>query len=141
MSPILRSIGSVLLGLVVGFIVVLAVEFADYKLFPPPPGLNLLESSAQAMKDYETHAPLGAMVMVILGWGISTLLASWLTARFAPAPKMLHGMIVGIFLLGAGIANMLEFPHPLWFWICGVLVFLPAAYIGSRLAAGSGVNP
>lgn len=138
MASILRTIGSVVLGLVVGFVVVFAVEFADYKLFPPPPGLSLVDPSA--LKDYVAHAPLGAMAMVLVGWALSALVAAWATASVARGSKMTLGMIVGLFLLGTGIANMLEFPHPIWFWVIGVLEFLPAAYIGSRLAAGSGGN-
>ncbi|MCK6623004.1 MAG: hypothetical protein HUU32_18855 [Calditrichaceae bacterium] len=47
--------------------------------------------------------------------------------------RVLHGMIVGGIMLLAGIVNMAMIPHPLWFWVVGVLIFLPAAYLGARL--------
>jgi len=80
--------------------------------------------------------PLASLILVIVGWCLSALLGAWVAARIAHASKVLHGMIVGIFLLGAAITDLLEFPHPLWFWICGLLIFLPASYIGSGLALG-----
>ena len=136
MHPILRSILAVLAGIVVGFIVVAALEFLDTTLFPLPAGLDLHDTAA--IKQAMARAPLAALILVIVGWGISALLGSWVAARIARAPKVLHGMIVGIFLLGAAITDMLEFRHPVWFWICGLLIFLPASYIGSGLALGKG---
>jgi hypothetical protein len=136
MPPILRSILAVLAGIIVGFVVVAALEFLDTTLFPLPAGLDLHDTAA--MKQAMAHAPLAALILVLVGWGISALLGSWVAARIARAPKVLHGMIVGIFLLGAAITDMLEFPHPVWFWICGLLIFLPASYIGSGLALGKG---
>jgi len=134
--PILRSILAVLAGIVVGFMVVAAVEFVDTTLFPLPRGLDMRDTAA--MKQAMAHAPLAALILVIVGWGISALLGAWVAARIARAPRVLHGMIVGIFLLGAAITDMLEFPHPVWFWICGLLIFLPASYIGAGLALGKG---
>lgn len=34
----------------------------------------------------------------------------------------------------AGIINMVMIPHPVWFWILGIIVFLPSAYAGYRVA-------
>jgi hypothetical protein len=36
--------------------------------------------------------------------------------------------------MAAGIFNLVAIPHPLWFAILSVLVFLPAAYAGGLLA-------
>jgi membrane-associated protease RseP (regulator of RpoE activity) len=44
-------------------------------------------------------------------------------------------MILGLIFLGGAIINMREIHHPLWFWIVGVLIFLPSAYFGALLAA------
>jgi hypothetical protein len=132
MHPILRSIVSVLAGILVGFIVVAGVEFANAALFPLPAGLDLEDTAA--VKQALAHAPVASLILVIVGWCLSALLGAWVAARIAHASKVLHGMIVGIFLLGAAITDLLEFPHPLWFWICGLLIFLPASYIGSGLA-------
>ena len=132
MKSVLRSIGSVLLGFVVGTAVMLCVETLDHKIYPLPAGVDPRVPGAlsAAMK----IAPLGALLMVLVGWILGTLVGAWITARVAPPSKFQHGMIPGIFFLGAGIANNLSIPPPLWFWICGLAVFLPSAYIGTKLA-------
>jgi len=45
-----------------------------------------------------------------------------------------HALVLGGFLTLAGIANNLMVPPPLWFWIAGLVVLIPAAYAGARLA-------
>lgn len=47
---------------------------------------------------------------------------------------MRHGIILGVLLTLAGIANNLMLPPPLWFWIASLVVFIPAAYVDARLA-------
>jgi hypothetical protein len=41
---------------------------------------------------------------------------------------------LGVLLTLAGVANNLMLPPPLWFWIASLIVLLPAAYLGARLA-------
>jgi hypothetical protein len=39
----------------------------------------------------------------------------------------------------SGITNVISIPYPWWFTVAGILLFLPAAYAGARLATpGSG---
>jgi hypothetical protein len=43
-------------------------------------------------------------------------------------------MTVGVLVILAAVANMLMIPHPVWFWVVALLLFLPAAYLGGLLA-------
>ncbi len=45
-----------------------------------------------------------------------------------------HALILGGLLTLAGIANNLMLPPPAWFWLPTLLVFLPAAFAGARMA-------
>jgi hypothetical protein len=132
MKKILRSIGSVLLGFIVGTAIMLCVETLDHKIYPLPAGVD--PSVPGALSAAMKSAPIGVLLMVLGGWILGTLVGAWVTARIAPPSKLQHGMILGIFFLGAGIANMRSIPPPLWFWICGLVLFLPSAYVGSKLA-------
>ena len=56
-------------------------------------------------------------------------------AHRSPIP---HGLVLGVLFLAGGIVNMLLLPHPVWFWVLGVAVFLPSAYLGAKLGAAPG---
>jgi hypothetical protein len=133
-----RSILAVLMGVVVGGLLVAAVEFVSHLIYPPPPGLN--HSDVDALKGAMATAPAGALLLVLLAWALSSLGGGWLAASVARRSHTLHALIVGAILMAMGILNMLVIPHPPWFWLAALVLFLPAAYLGARLAR-PGVPP
>jgi hypothetical protein len=135
MRPVLRSVLAVVLGFVAASAVMMAVEtFNGHYLYPE------LGRAAEGMTDREAirsllaSAPVGAFLVVILGWTLGSLaggfVAAWI-ARRAPAG---HALVLGALLTLAGVANNLMVPPPGWFWMASLVVLIPAAYIGSRLA-------
>jgi hypothetical protein len=129
----LRSVGAVVAGVILGGGVVFAVELLGGMLFPMPPGLDL--NDPQALAVAMANAPLGALLFVLLAWAAGSLAGGWLAARLAGRAPHWHALIVGVLLLIAGIINLATLPHPLWFQVVSVLVFLPAAWLGGALGA------
>jgi hypothetical protein len=138
MTSALRSISAILMGFVTGFVIMVACEYANIKMFPLPDGTD--PGDTASMNAAMAAMPAKAMILVLVGWAVGTFGASYVAARFAQQLKFLHGMILGLIFLGGAIMNMREIHHPLWFWIVGVLVFFPAAYVGSS-AAVTGSSP
>jgi hypothetical protein len=131
----LRSIGAVVAGVVFGGILVAIVEYIGVLLFPLPAGVDPTDSEALAA--IADSIPVGAQLFVLLAWAVGALAGGWLAARLAPSQPLVHALIVGAVLMVLGIINLVSIPSPLWFWIVGLLLFLPAAYVGGRLASGA----
>jgi hypothetical protein len=131
----LRSIAAVLAGFIAASLVMMLVESINGRILYPE-----LARAAAGVKDREAMralfaaAPAGALLVVIGGWTLGSLLGGWLAARLAGRATTGHALTVGGLLLLAGLANNLMLPPPTWFWILSLAVFLPAAYAGSRLA-------
>lgn len=138
MVAVFRSILAVLLGLILAGVVIATVEATSHQIYPPPEGLNL--SDPEAALAVMSDVPTGALVFVLLAWILGSFTGGWLSARVADRAKTVHAFVVGGILMIAGILNMMIIPRPVWFWIAGLVVFLPFAYLG-RLVAGSGVPP
>lgn len=126
-----RSIVAVVLGIILGGIVVGLVEYVGHMIYPMPAGIDT--SNPESLKTYAANAPTGAKLFVILAWALGSLTGGWLAAFVARQSHTQLALIVGGVLMIFGIMNMLTIPSPLWFWIAGILVFLPAAYAGARL--------
>jgi hypothetical protein len=100
-----------------------------------------LGNAAEGVTDREkisamlATAPLGAFLVVIVGWIFGAVAGGWTAARLAAQAKPRHGLVLGALLTLAGVANNLMIPPPLWFWIASLVVLLPAAHFGARLAA------
>ena len=135
MISTLRSITAILVGFITGFVIIVGCEYANLRMFPFPESVNPADPAS--MNAALAAMPAKAMILILVGWAIGTFGASFVATRLAPQFKSLHGMIMGLIFLGGAIMNMREFHHPLWFWIVGILIFIPAAYIGSSLAMNS----
>ena len=129
---ILRSVLAVILGIVAAGLLIWVVEGVGHRVYPPPEGVDFHDP--QAVAAIMEEIPLGALLFVLLAWGVGTLAGGWLAALVAGRSATLYALIVGAVMLAGGIMNRVMIPHPVWFWILGVLVFLPAAWLGARLA-------
>jgi hypothetical protein len=135
MLSALRSIAAVVVGFIVASIIMMIIETINGRVLYPE-----LAKAAEGVTDRETirkllaTAPLGALVVVIVGWILGGVAGGWTTARLAGRAKSGHALVLGALLTLAGVANNLMIPPPLWFWIAGLVVLLPAAYLGARLA-------
>jgi hypothetical protein len=129
-----RSILAILLGAVLAGVVIFAVESAGHLVYPPPEGLDF--SDREAVRVFIAEAPAGALLLVLVAWAVGTFAGAWLAAWIAKRAQVLHALIIGVLFLAGAVVNMLMIPHPLWFWIPGVLLFLPSAAMGGLLAGG-----
>lgn len=136
MGKVLRSIFAVIGGMVISTFLILAVEAVGMMIFPPPPGTDM--TNPEVVKALMANAPAGVLLFVLLGWILGTFAGAWAAARIARRAPLAHGMVIGALGLAGAVANMLRIPHPAWFWVLGVAVFLPAAWLGARIAAAGG---
>jgi hypothetical protein len=135
MRSALRSIAAVVAGFIVASIVMMVFETINGRVLYPE-----LAKAAQGVTDREqirallAKAPLGALLVVIVGWILGGVAGGWTTARIAGRGTVRHGLVLGALLTLAGVANNLMIPPPLWFWVATFVVLMPAAYLGARLA-------
>jgi hypothetical protein len=132
MISALRSASAILVGFITGFVIIVGCEYANIRLFPLPQGID--PDDTAAMNAAMGAMPAKALILVLVGWAIGTIGASFMAARFATHFKSLHGLLMGLIFLGGAIMTMRQVHHPLWFWILGIVIFFPAAIVGSSLA-------
>lgn len=130
-----RKILAVVAGVILAGIVVYAVEAIGHQVYPPPAGLDM--KNMEAMKNYVATLPMGALLFVLLAYVLGSFAGGWLAAKIARSSQIHVPLTVGGVQLFFGLINLLMIPHPLWFAIAAVIVFLPAAFLGGKL----GVKP
>jgi hypothetical protein len=127
-----RGAMSLLVGCVAGGAIVLVVESFGHRLYPPPPGADFTtaEGRAAAM----AQAPARALWFVILAYALGALIGGALAVRIARSPSVMPAIVVGGVLMLGGLSNLVALPHPWWMTIATIVVFLPAAWAGGKLA-------
>ena len=122
----------VVAGIVVAWLVIVLSQLLSAALYPPPPGTDLTDPAVLA--DFINAAPVTAMGFVIAGYALAALLGGWVAARIARAHPHIAAMVVGGMVLLGVILNYTMIPHPTWMLVSGVLMPLPMAWLGARLA-------
>ena len=70
-----------------------------------------------------------------LAHALGTLVGAFIAAKLAANKHIKIGLLIGVFFLVGGIANIVMLPSPPWFTIVDlVFAYLPMAYLGATLS-------
>lgn len=124
----MKSILAVVAGILTGTLVIYMIESATRMLYPLPPDLDLQDRAA--MEILIKAMPVGALLMVLLAYAAGSFSGGMIAALIARNGKVKCSLITGLFFLVGGVFNFLAIPHPLWFAIISLVVYLPMAGLG-----------
>lgn len=126
-----RNILSVVVGLAIAIITFLIAETINASLHPTPANLDFKDSIA--VKTFYDNQPLTLWLFVLAGWIIGSLLCGLLIKMISKNENRKLPIIAGIILTLSAVANFFSFPHPTWFIVVGLLVFIPSTLLGHKL--------
>lgn len=121
-----KPIVGILFGLLLGFIVVYAIEAIGHLLFPVP-----FKVTIENLEEYAHQIPLGSMLMVLLAHFLGAAIAVFTCLKMSK--KRLPAFIVAGLFFSASVLNLLFIPHPTWFTIVDVVVIILGILIAFKL--------
>jgi hypothetical protein len=129
----LRPVLATIVGFVAASAVMVAVESLNGRVLYPELG-RLAEgmTDREAIRALFASAPAGALVVVLVGWVLGSAIGGYVAARIGQGARDRYGLTLGAIITLAGIANNLMVPPPVWFWIAGLVLPVPAALAGAR---------
>jgi hypothetical protein len=135
MNSALRGILAIVAGFVVACIIMVIVESINGHVLYPELGKQAqgVTDREQIRKIFE-GAPSGALLVVLFGWVVGSAVGALVATWIARSASTGHALFVGILVTLGAIANNLMLPPPMWFWVVGVILPIPAALMGGRLA-------
>jgi hypothetical protein len=149
----LRSLAAVIVGAIVTLVCIMIMETINGLLHPPPDGKGLMEFGEEmqkgtpAAKAWMQSIPIGAMVLLQIGWSIAGMIGGAVAAWIAGWARLLHAGIMGVFVLLMTITNLqqlkelLEYTHPDWLLVLALLLPLPLALLGGLIVARLSATP
>ncbi len=127
-----RKIWAVVLAIVAAFVTFTIVEMIGQIVYRAPADFN--PEDIEAVKAFIQNLPVGALLIVALGWVAGSFLAGFVEKTVSKTSGLMLPLIVGITLTIAAIVNFATLPHPTWFVILGLLIFIPVTLLGHRAA-------
>ena len=130
-----RTILGAALGLVTAFLTIMLIEYFGHMLYPPPPGLNPMDTAQMA--SILQSQPLPALLIVVAAWTLGAFEGGLVAALIAREQRPTLAALVPAVLVVAGVVGMIvQMPgHPMWMAVAGLLLPIPAALAGAKLAA------
>lgn len=123
----------VLVGLVVMYIAIAGIEYASHMLYPPPP--NLDPRNPAHLGSILAAAPVSALAMLVLAWSVGAFVGGYVAAKISRYWPRTAAIVVACFVLLGVVGMILIVPgHPQWVAIGGIVLPVPLALLGARLA-------
>ena len=132
MSPVVKNIVAMLVGLVAGGLINMALVTIGPMLVPPPAGVDMtdMDSLAQSM---HLMGPQH-FVFPFLAHALGTLAGAVIAYVMAGRNARLLALGIGVFFLLGGISAARMIPAPTWFIVVDlVFAYLPMAWLATVL--------
>jgi hypothetical protein len=127
----IRSALVLLSGVVVALLVVMLTDAVVGRAYPLPAGANF--SNPESLRQAIAALPVAAFVLLVVGWALAAGAGAYVAAHLATQARVIHGLIVALFMLVATVANLAKIPHPTWMWPAAIILIPIAGWAATRV--------
>jgi hypothetical protein len=128
MATAFRAIGATVAGLLLAFILVVAVEMFGAIVHPVPPDFG---GTTEEMCAHIERFPHWVLAVVVPAWAGTALVGTWIAGRLG---NRLCALVVGLLLLAALVSNIAMLPYATWFKAASVIAVASAVAAGVYLS-------
>ena len=129
---ILRNIGAVVIGVLIGGTINWYIGKLNVQFFPLPEGMTFMSlmEDQEAFRAWIISLPHTAFILVLVAHLSQAFFGGFVAAFISKRNVMCVAMVVGVISLIGGLMNMAQVPAPLWLWIEMPLYLVVAWYAG-----------
>lgn len=124
---IFRSVAGIVVGLLVVFVLVVALELIGAVVHPVPADFG---GTNEEMCRHVERIPAWFLAVAVPAWAFTALAGTWTARRIG---NVWCAAIVGLLLFAALVFNISMLPYPNWFKIASLLAIPAAIDVGGRL--------
>jgi hypothetical protein len=128
MKTALRTVAAILAGLVVLFLLTVAVELFSAVVYPLP---EHFRGTREEMCLHVARYPYWVLAVVVPAWATAAFASTWTAGKIG---NLYSTASVGMLLLAALVINVSMLPYATWFRIASLLVIPAAVWAGIRLS-------
>jgi len=128
-----KRISSVLAGIVVGFAIVFAGDWISHFIYPMPASMDL--NDPDSIRAVMAAVPRGVLVLMLGYWLLSSFAGGFVAGKINREGWKRSSIFTGSILLAGAIGNFFMIPHPAWMIVASLILYIPCAYLGGKLAS------
>ena len=126
MKALLRTLAGLLAGLLVSFLLVVAVELFSAVVHPLPKDFG---GTTEEMCRHVERYPQWVLAAVVPAWAAAAFAGTWTARRIG---NLYSSATVGLLLLAGLVCNLFMLPYPTWFKVASLLAIPAAMLVGAR---------
>ena len=126
MKTAFRTFAAIFAGLLLAFILVVAVEAFSAVVHPLPEDFG---GTQEELCEHVERYPPWVLAVVVPAWAAAALAAVWVARSVG---NVFSAAIVGLLLLAAVVFNVSMLPYPIWFKAACLLAIPAAMILGVR---------
>lgn len=128
----LRDIAATVAGLAVAFGVIMGVQMIGHAIWPPPADLDW--NDTEVIQTYVSQLPFLALLVPIVSYFLGALGGPLIASGIGTARPLVFAGVIGLVLLAATVANLIQIPHPYWFSALAIAAVLVGAWLAMQLS-------
>lgn len=118
----------VVVGSAAGMFLIKMGELALGKMYTLPVVTDL--NNLEPLKAAIMALPISAFMLLLVNYIIASLVSGITSTLVIKGTSAIPAIVSGVILTVGGIANIMRIPHPLWFSITNLLIYIPFAWLG-----------
>ena len=133
---VLRNIGAVLAGVVLGSMVNIALVNLGPHVISLPEGADV--TTMEGLRDSMMVMKPANFIFPYLGHALGTLVGALVAAKIATTRRLWFGVGISLWFLFGGVAAVVLFGGPMWFKVLDLLTaYIPMGWLGGKLGGGN----
>jgi disulfide bond formation protein DsbB len=133
---VLRDVGAIVAGLAVAFGAIMAIQMIGHAIWAPPDDIDW--NDVEAARTYISQLPFLALLFPIASYFVGAVAGPFVAGKIGTARPAVFAGVIGLVLLAATIANLIQIPHPYWFSGLALAAVLVGIWLGLQLSDSSG---
>lgn len=129
----IRLIAAVIVGTFVGSLIIYAFQALGQVVFQPP--FEYDPANPEIFRKLDSAGRNAVLVPILVSYVAGALVAGILAGVISRGTNVTASVITGLVLLLFGLVNLINFYHPLWFWIASLLTWPAMALAGGLLSS------
>lgn len=133
---ILLLIVANILGIVCGAVSMMGLHFASMIVYPIPEGVDFMSQDPDNLKklqDWFASLPAGAFILAAASHGLGCMIGAIVATLISGRRSLLPAGLIGLFFTVGGVMNLSSIPHPGWFPVVDLPLYLILSLTAGRL--------
>ena len=126
----LRKTAAVIFAIILGGIVIFFMHGIGHQFYPPP-----VDGTPEAQMAFLRNAPEGLYFFIVLSYIVGAFFTGLFATLITKGIEMNEALIAGLVITFLSFINLLSFSGPWWFWVLALIVHIPMALLGHKVAA------